>query len=289
MHERREVYRQGWRCKAAQLWSCHGCCMGEAAQAAGSSWDLSPSTHPHLTPLPGPAQRQTVHLQGSTPSPSGTWRAQHTHFYPAFPEKVVWCQNKKVMGVTVLFKVTLQRHMPAVIRLLTWQMLPLLTKSPLPYHLVEAGLNGKKFSLCSNKTKKKDDGAEEDLFSFAEFLHVVWEMFHAVFRQLEMNSFLEFTNRGKLKTGQCFTGVTNIFFLWKEIYFKLWLFILFFCWKRCNDDNPTTAGFRGNTPNHNTIRRQVYNYWLEAKIKWWWIIWPHIKLCEWISWRANVC
>lgn len=53
------AYLQGWKCRAAQLWSCLGCCRGGAAQAARSSWDLSPLNRPHPSPLPGPARRHS--------------------------------------------------------------------------------------------------------------------------------------------------------------------------------------------------------------------------------------
>lgn len=53
------AYLQGWKCRAAQLWSCLGCCRGGAAQAARSSWDPSPLDRPHLSPLPGPARRHS--------------------------------------------------------------------------------------------------------------------------------------------------------------------------------------------------------------------------------------
>lgn len=43
-----------------------------------------------------------------------------------------------------------------------------------------------------------DDGTQTDLLSFAEFLHVVWKMMHAVLGQLQMNRFLEF--RENIKT-----------------------------------------------------------------------------------------
>lgn len=33
---------------------------------------------------------------------------------------------------------------------------------------------------------------EADLFSFAEFLHIIGEVLHAVLSQLQMDSFLEF-------------------------------------------------------------------------------------------------
>lgn len=36
--------------------------MGGAAQAAGSSWDPSPSSHPRPTPLRGPTQRQAFFI-----------------------------------------------------------------------------------------------------------------------------------------------------------------------------------------------------------------------------------
>lgn len=53
------AYLQGWKCRAAQLWSCLGYCRGGAAQAARSSWDPSPLHRPHPSPLPGPAWRHS--------------------------------------------------------------------------------------------------------------------------------------------------------------------------------------------------------------------------------------
>lgn len=44
----------GWKCRAAQLESCPGCCTGGRVQAAASSWDPSPLHHPHRSPPPGP-------------------------------------------------------------------------------------------------------------------------------------------------------------------------------------------------------------------------------------------
>lgn len=57
-----------------------------------------------------------------------------------------------------------------------------------------------------------NEWAWADLFSFAEFLHIVGEVLHAILSQLQVDSFLEFRQK-KIKTEkEIIINIKKVFF-----------------------------------------------------------------------------
>lgn len=88
---RHPLYLQGWRCRAAQLWSCRRCCTGGATRAAGSAWGPSPSHHPHLIPRPGPTQENPNAIIFQ---PLLAWRTPEIHLYACMLVYFCMCTYK---------------------------------------------------------------------------------------------------------------------------------------------------------------------------------------------------
>lgn len=159
-NERRHLlYLPGWRCRAAQPWSCHRCCKGGATRAAGSAWDLWPLHRPHQIPPLGPTQR----------TQTGITKTRNA--FACLNVQVQTCV--KLPFVNIRLQVFLRKIPQQLNSSPSWPLM-----------------------CCEVNTMMWfRDWTRTDLLGFTEFFHVVREMLHAVLSQLQVDGFLEFTQK----------------------------------------------------------------------------------------------